>query len=154
MKAVVQRVRDARVVVDGSVVGAIEHGLLVYLGVEKGDDESSLEPLAGKIRRLRIFSDANEKMNLSVQDIGGKVLVVSQFTLCADLHKGNRPSWDPAAPPDVAERLYEAFLDELRRQGVPAEHGTFGAHMHVTYENDGPVTILLDSSTIGGSVKH
>jgi D-tyrosyl-tRNA(Tyr) deacylase len=82
------------------------------------------------------------------------VLVVSQFTLCADLHKGNRPSWDPAAPPDVAERLYEAFLDELRRQGVPVEHGTFGAHMHVTYENDGPVTILLDSSTIGGSVKH
>jgi D-tyrosyl-tRNA(Tyr) deacylase len=149
MKSVVQRVRDASVVVDGEVVGAIDHGLLVYLGVERGDDASLLEPMAGKICRLRIFTDAQDKMNLSVKDVGGKVLVVSQFTLCADLHKGNRPSWDPAAPPQMAEELYEQFLEAMERQGVGVEHGIFGAHMRVTYENDGPVTILLDSDTIG-----
>lgn len=151
MKSVVQRVRNASVVVDGETIGAIEHGLLVYLGVERGDDVSLLEPMAGKISRLRIFTDAQDKMNLSVKDVGGKVLVVSQFTLCADLHKGNRPSWDPAAPPQLAEELYEQFLVVMRQQGVEVEHGTFGAHMHVTYENDGPVTILLNSDSIGRS---
>lgn len=149
MKSVVQRVRNASVVVDGQTIGAIEHGLLVYLGVERGDDASLLEPMAGKIARLRIFTDGQDKMNLSVKDVGGKVLVVSQFTLCADLHKGNRPSWDPAAPPQVAEELYEQFLEAMLRQGVEVEHGMFGAHMHVAYENDGPVTILLDSCAIG-----
>lgn len=153
MKSVVQRVRNASVVVDGKTIGAIEHGLLVYLGVERGDDVSSLEPMAGKICRLRIFTDEQDKMNLSVKDIGGKVLVVSQFTLCADLHKGNRPSWDPAAPPDLAEDLYEKFLIVMAEQGVEVEHGMFGAHMHVTYENDGPVTILLNSDSIGKSQK-
>ncbi len=149
MKAVVQRVRDASVTVDGNVIGAIDHGLLVYLGVEREDTQEMLEPLAGKILRLRIFTDEQGKMNNSVMQTGSQVLVVSQFTLCADLHKGNRPSWDPAAPPEIALQLYQQFLSVMEALGATVQHGQFGADMHVRYENDGPVTMLLDSKTIG-----
>lgn len=145
MRAVVQRARDARVEVAGRVVGAAARGLLVYLGVQNGDGEADARLLAAKICRLRVFADAEDKMNLSVKDIGGSLLVVSQFTLCADLSKGNRPSFNPAAPPDEARRLCEVFVDAARAEGLRVETGEFGAHMRVFYENDGPVTIIYDT---------
>lgn len=148
MKAVVQRVRDASVTVDGNVIGSIDHGLLIYLGVVDSDDERICARMAEKISKLRIFRDADDKMNLSVADIGGQILVVSQFTLYANLKKGNRPSFDGAGKPEHANRLYELFMKELTAMGFTVRHGQFGAHMHVCYENDGPVTLVVDSDEV------
>ena len=145
MRAVVQRVSRARVDVDGDTVGAIERGLLVLLGVQVPDTERDADYLAAKIVGLRIFSDAQGKMNLDVQDVHGAVLVVSQFTLYGDARKGRRPSFVQAAPPEQAEHLYEYFLEATARRSVPIAHGVFGAHMQVHLVNDGPVTLLLDS---------
>lgn len=148
MRAVVQRVRDASVEVEGAVSGSIGRGLLVYLGVAAEDNEKDAEYLAEKIAGLRIFEDGDEKMNLSVADTGGAVLAVSQFTLLADARKGRRPSYSSAAAPDKANRLYEHFMDCIRGHGLVCESGRFQAKMQVKYINDGPVTILLDSQKL------
>jgi D-tyrosyl-tRNA(Tyr) deacylase len=145
MKAVVQRVRDASVTVDGLKVGAISKGLLVYLGVGKEDTEKDAHWLAEKITGLRIFEDNDGKMNLSVQDIGGGVLSISQFTLLADSRKGKRPSYGNAADPGMAEALYEHFKDLVRKLVTESASGVFGAAMQVAYVNEGPVTIILDT---------
>ena len=144
MKAVIQRVTSASVTVEGSVVGRIEQGLLVLLGVEKGDAETQADWLAEKIAGLRIFSDNEGKMNLSVRDIGGALLVVSQFTLAGNCAKGKRPSFDTAAPPDEGQRLYEYFVNAVRRLELPVETGIFQADMQVSLVNDGPVTFILE----------
>lgn len=143
MKAVVQRVSKASVTVDNKIVGAIGPGLLVLLGAGHGDTTTEGRWLAHKVANLRIFSDDEGKMNLSVQDIGGKILVVSQFTLYANTRKGFRPSFVPAAPPEIAEPLVEDFITALREEGVTVETGIFRAHMEVELVNDGPVTIIL-----------
>lgn len=148
MKAVVQRVERAAVRVDGAPVGAIGRGLLVLLCAERQDDAGTATFLAGKIARLRIFSDAEGKFNHSLLDIGGQALVVSQFTLAGNWRKGNRPSFSDAAPPELAEPLYRGFCDDLRALGIPVETGRFAAHMEVELVNDGPVTLWLD--TAGG----
>ena len=145
MKSVIQRVTRASVEVDGQVVGRIDAGLLVLLGVAKGDDETDGRYLVEKIRTVRIFSDAQGKMNRSLTDIGGSVLLVSQFTLLGRTTNGRRPSFDEAAPPDEAKRLYEVVAAELTAQGIPVETGVFAAHMQVELLNDGPVTFVLDS---------
>ena len=145
MKAVIQRVTRASVEVDGTIVGKIGHGLLVLLGVAKGDGETDGRYLVEKIRTLRIFSDEQGKMNRSLADIGGSVLLVSQFTLLGRMANGRRPSFDEAAPPDEAKRLYEAVATDVRTQGSPVEIGVFAAHMQVELLNDGPVTFVLDS---------
>jgi D-tyrosyl-tRNA(Tyr) deacylase len=145
MKAVLQRVSSASVSVDEQVVGRIGAGLLVLLGVEQGDTEQDLAYLAEKTAQLRIFEDAAGKMNLSVQDVGGGVLVVSQFTLLGDCRKGRRPGFTKAAPPELADRYYRQFADHLRQTGLEVATGTFQAHMQVQLTNDGPVTMLLDS---------
>ena len=158
MKAVVQRVIDASVSVEGVVKGSIQGGLLVYLGVALDDTAKDADWLAEKIANLRIFEDNDEKMNLSLIDIVNQssnavnraqigVLAVSQFTLLGDARKGRRPSWGAAAPPEKARELYLYFMDKIREQGLVCESGEFQAHMMVTYTNDGPVTILLDTST-------
>ncbi|MGC9347911.1 MAG: D-aminoacyl-tRNA deacylase [Anaerolineae bacterium] len=144
MRAVVQRVSRASVTVDGDVTGAIGPGLVVLLGSGEGDTEAEARWLAHKVANLRIFSDTEGKMNLSVQDIGGKVLVISQFTLYANTRKGFRPSFVPASPPEVAEPLVDLFVDAVRAERVPVETGVFGAHMMVKLINDGPVTIILE----------
>jgi D-tyrosyl-tRNA(Tyr) deacylase len=145
MRAVVQRVSSASVTVDGRRVGAIGAGLLVFVGVEQGDDTQDVAFMAGKIRDLRVFEDEQGRMNRSVVDAGGGVLVVSQFTLLGDCRRGRRPSFDAAAPPEPARRLYEAVVDQLRRDGLPVETGAFQTMMDVSLVNDGPVTLLLDS---------
>ena len=145
MRAVVQRVASARVRVDERVIGQIGRGLLLFAGVEQGDTPEDVKYVAGKVRDLRIFEDAEEKMNRSVADAGGALLVVSQFTLCGDCRKGRRPAFDAAAAPDVARPLYEELVRTLRENNLQVERGEFGAHMHVELVNDGPVTILLDS---------
>ncbi len=145
MRAVIQRVSRAAVVVNGLRIAAIDSGLLVLLGVEVGDDKKSAEYLAEKTAGLRIFEDDLEKMNLSVLDCAGEVLVVSQFTLLADCRKGRRPGFSAAAVPDLAEPLCEYFVDQLKQQGVRVQTGQFRADMAVDLINDGPVTILLDS---------
>ena len=146
MKALVQRVSEAGVTVEGEVVGEIGPGLLVLLGVEAGDGAAAVDLLARKIAALRIFEDAAGKMNLALRDTGGAVLAISQFTLAADLRKGNRPSFIRAAPPEVAEPLYQQFCTRLRDAGLPVATGRFGAQMAVRLINDGPVTIWLDSA--------
>ncbi len=147
MKAVIQRVSSAAVQVDGATVGEIEGGLLVLLGVAKEDTEADADILAKKIASLRIFTDENDKMNLSVKDIGGKMLVISNFTLCADVKKGTRPSFDPAKPPSEANRLYEYFCNRVSEQeAVEVERGVFGAEMKVSLLNDGPVTLTMDTA--------
>jgi D-tyrosyl-tRNA(Tyr) deacylase len=143
MRAVVQRVLRARVVVGGRTVGAIGPGLCVLLGVAAGDSASDAERLAAKIARLRIFENEAGKFDLSLLDIGGEALVVSQFTLIADTAKGNRPSFGGAAPPEEAEPLYEAFCASLRCLGVGLQTGVFGARMQVELLNDGPVTLVV-----------
>ncbi|MBI1353393.1 MAG: D-tyrosyl-tRNA(Tyr) deacylase [Acidobacteria bacterium] len=148
MRAVVQRVTRAEVKVDGATTGRIGAGLLTLLGVGQGDDESDAVYLADKIAGLRIFEDDDGKMNLSVGDIGGAVLVVSQFTLFGDVRRGRRPSFDGAAPPAEANRLYERFCELLRERGLPVETGVFQAMMDVELLNQGPVTILLDSKKL------
>jgi D-tyrosyl-tRNA(Tyr) deacylase len=145
MRAVVQRVSRAKVTVEEKIVGEIQKGLVVLLGVKISDTEKHATYLAEKIAALRIFDDAEGKMNLSVKDVSGGVLVVSQFTLYGDVRRGLRPSWIDAAPPDLAERLYEFFVWELRRSVQQIETGIFRAMMQVELVNDGPVTILLDS---------
>jgi D-aminoacyl-tRNA deacylase len=145
MRAVVQRVSRARVTVNGEVTGEIGRGLLVLLGVSQSDAEEGGDYLAEKILGLRIFEDAEGKMNRSVQEIGGAVLVVSQFTLYGDVRRGKRPSFDAAARPELARRLYEYFVERLRAAGVRCETGRFQEMMQVELVNDGPVTILLDS---------
>jgi len=150
MKAVLQRVSEAGVEIDGRVVGAIGHGLLVLLGVEAGDDAAAADRLARKIVALRIFEDEAGKMNRSVLDVGGSLLVVSQFTLLADLRKGNRPSFIAAALPEVAQPLYDHFCVNLRTQGLSVATGRFGARMAVRLVNDGPVTIWLDGAALRG----
>lgn len=147
MKAVVQRVTSSSVKVDGKLIGSIEKGYNVLLGVEPDDTQEHADVLAAKIAKLRVFEDENGKMNLSVQDIDGEILVISQFTLCADIKKGNRPSFVKAAAPDKANELYEYFQRQLLAEGVrKVEHGEFGADMKVEINNDGPVTILMDTS--------
>uniref|UniRef100_A0A7C3E9A2 D-aminoacyl-tRNA deacylase n=1 Tax=Gracilinema caldarium TaxID=215591 RepID=A0A7C3E9A2_9SPIR len=145
MRAVVQRISDASVTVDGTRVGAISKGLLVYLGVAQGDTEKDADYLAEKVLGLRIFTDQEDKMNLSVQDVGGAILVVSQFTLLADARKGRRPSYSEAAEPEKANRLYLYFVEQLRKRDIMVATGVFQASMKVQYINEGPVTILLDS---------
>lgn len=145
MKAVIQRVTSATVEVEGKIVGQIQSGLVVLLGVAKGDGEPDGCYLVEKIRTLRIFSDDQGKMNRSLVDVGGAVLLVSQFTLLGRTANGRRPSFDEAAPPDEAKRLYERVATDLRAQGTPVETGVFAAHMKVQLMNDGPVTFTLDS---------
>ena len=145
MKAVIQRVTGASVEVDGTIVSRIQNGLVVLLGVAKGDNESDGRYLAEKIQTLRIFSDEQGKMNRSLPDVGGAVLLVSQFTLLGRTANGRRPSFDGAAPPDLAKRLYEQVVADLRAAGTPVEMGVFAAHMSVTLLNDGPVTLVVDS---------
>ena len=145
MRAVVQRVSEASVSVDGEIVSRIGKGLLILLGVGADDTESDAEYLADKIANLRIFEDEKGKMNLSVLDVGGEAMVVSQFTLYGDCRKGRRPSFTQAAKPDKAQVLYSYFILRLREEGVPTREGMFQAHMKVNLTNDGPVTILLDS---------
>jgi D-tyrosyl-tRNA(Tyr) deacylase len=150
MKAVIQRVEDACVTVDGSVKGSIKEGLLIYIGVAQDDSEADAEWLAEKTAYIRIFEDSEGKMNLSLKDIAvnkplAGVLVVSQFTLLGDARKGRRPSWNGAAQPEKAKRLYEYFMEKIRGCGLLCESGEFQAHMKVSYTNDGPVTVLLDS---------
>lgn len=145
MRAVLQRVRRAKVTVADAVTGEIAHGWLVLLGVGPADAQKAVDWLAEKVANLRAFDDADGKMNLSVQDVGGSVLVVSQFTLYGDCAKGRRPSFTGAAPPTVAEPLYGAFVTALQMLGVPVATGRFGADMRVELVNDGPVTFVLDS---------
>lgn len=144
MKAVIQRVSSASVSVDHEIVGAINQGIMVLLGVEKGDNESKADWLAEKICGLRIFSDQAGKMNLSLQEIGGGLLVVSQFTIAGNCSKGRRPSFDTAAPADEGKRLYEYFVQAAQRLGIPVETGIFQADMQVALVNDGPVTFILE----------
>lgn len=145
MRAVLQRVKRASVTVDGTVIGQIERGLVVLLGVEPDDTDADAHQLADKTIQLRIFDDAEGKMNLSLADVAGAMLVVSQFTLLGDCRKGRRPSFIGAAPPELAERLYETFVAAVGVQGIPVATGKFRAMMQVELVNDGPVTILLDS---------
>jgi len=148
MRAVLQRVGRARVVVGEEVVGEIGRGLLVLLGVSRQDTPQDATRLADKTVGLRIFADAEDKMNLGVADVGGSVLVVSQFTLYGDCRKGRRPSFIDAAPPEIAIPLYEAFVNGVKAHGVPVATGRFGAMMQVELVNDGPVTLILDSNTL------
>lgn len=146
MKAVIQRVIKAKVTVDSAVTGEIGNGFLVLLGVMAEDGEDEMKLLAKKVAEIRIFEDENEKMNLSLAQVNGSVLVVSQFTLCADISKGRRPSFIPSASPDKANELYEKFCDELRTLGVSdVQTGIFGADMAVELVNDGPVTIIMNT---------
>jgi len=146
MRAVVQRVKTAKVVVGGEVVGEIGHGLLIFLGVGVGDTSKDADFLASKIGHLRIFSDSNEKMNLSLLEITGEALVVSQFTLWGDCRKGRRPSFIQAADPDLANTLYQEFINFLKVKGIRVAEGRFQEMMDVHLVNDGPVTMLLDSA--------
>lgn len=145
MKAVVQRVKKTELRVDGELISEIPFGLTVFLGVTTGDTEKEAAYLAKKIANLRIFEDENGKMNLSVQDVGGEVLLVSQFTLYGDASKGNRPSFTLAARPEIAEPLYEFTVNEVGRYGITVKKGVFGADMQISQHNDGPVTILLET---------
>ncbi len=146
MRAVVQRVASGRVLVSGQVVGEVGVGLVVLLGVTHDDTAQDAAQLAGKIAGLRVFEDAEGKMNRSLADVGGSLLAVSQFTLFGDCRKGRRPSFDAAAGPDQARRLYDRFVDDLRALGVCTATGVFQAHMQVELVNDGPVTLLLDTA--------
>lgn len=146
MKAVIQRVKYAQVSVDGEPVGKVGEGYMVLVGVQAGDADADAEILARKTANLRVFTDENEKMNRSILDIDGEILAISQFTLCADVKKGNRPSFIGAAEPCEADRLYNLYCDELLKNGVrKVEKGVFGAHMEVELLNNGPVTILYDT---------
>lgn len=146
MKAVIQRVKYAQVSVDGETAGKVGEGYMILVGVQAGDADADAEILARKTANLRVFTDENEKMNRSILDIDGEILAISQFTLCADVKKGNRPSFIGAAEPCEADRLYNLYCDELLKNGVrKVEKGVFGAHMEVKLLNNGPVTILYDT---------
>lgn len=145
MRTILQRVKSCSVAVDGEITGAINGGLLVFLGIAPQDGKRERDWMIDKIINLRIFADDDGKMNLSLLDTGGALLVVSQFTLYGDCRRGRRPGYSQAAPPDIAEPLYEDFVAAMRKRGVTVETGTFGADMDVSLINDGPVTLLLDS---------
>ena len=145
MIAVIQRCSRGKVAVSEKVVGEIDNGLVILLGVQKGDTEKDADFLVNKISGLRIFSDENDKMNLSIKDVDGSALVISQFTLCGDLKKGRRPSFVNAAAQEDGNRLYEYFMAELNQSGVQVQSGEFGARMNVELVNDGPVTFVLNS---------
>lgn len=145
MKTVIQRVTNANVKVDNEIVGKIEKGFVVLLGVCDNDTEENVEQMVRKIVNLRVFADNNDKMNLSINDINGEVLVISQFTLYANCTKGNRPSFSNAGKPEHANKLYKYLIKELKEQGIHTEHGIFGANMEVSLTNDGPVTIMLEN---------
>ena len=150
MRAVIQRVQGAQITIDHREIRVIEQGLVVFLGVMKGDTAAQADFLAVKIRELRIFTDEQGKMNLSLMDVGGQLLVVSNFTLSTDCKKGRRPSFDQAAPPREAQALYDRFVERCREAGISrVETGEFGAHMDVLVNNDGPVTIIIDTEKIG-----
>ena len=150
MRAVIQRVSRAQITIDHKETREIGQGLVVFLGVMKGDGESQAEFLAEKVRGLRIFTDENDKMNLSLEDIDGELLVVSNFTLGTDCKKGRRPSFDMAAPPEEADKLYRYFVEQSKALGTrKVETGKFGAHMDVLVANNGPVTIIIDTEKIG-----
>lgn len=144
MKALIQRVKSASVTIDGLLYSKIGQGLLVFLGVEKGDDKLNAEKLADKLSKLRIFEDENEKMNHSILDSEGEMLIVSQFTLCGDCKKGTRPSFDKSAPPQIANELYEYFISQVKSFNIPVQTGKFGAMMDVELINDGPVTFMVE----------
>lgn len=144
MKAVVQKVKRAKVSIDGNLFNSIDKGFLVLFGAEKGDNKNQADWLANKLSVLRCFPDENDKMNLSLQDVNGSILVVSQFTLCADIKKGTRPSFDNAMKPDEANKLYEYFIAQLKEKSLSVKTGVFGAHMEVDLLNDGPVTFIID----------
>ncbi len=148
MRALIQRVSSAAVSVDGETVGAIGQGFLVLLGVTDTDTDAEVSRLTDKLLKLRIFADADDKTNCSIQDVGGALLVISQFTLCADCRRGTRPSFSHAAKPDEANRLYELFLAQCRAVIPQVECGVFGAHMQVTLCNDGPFTVMLDTDDL------
>ena len=148
MRAVVQRVKEADVTVDNNITGSINKGLMVLLGVEDGDTEADALYMADKITGLRIFGDEEGKMNLSIKEVGGDILAVSQFTLLGDARKGKRPSFSKAARPDEANRLYRHFIDLVEERDVKTQEGVFQAEMLVRIYNDGPVTILLDSKKL------
>lgn len=144
MKLVVQRVSNAKVEVENKIVGKINKGFMVLCGITHEDTKQEADYLARKLCNLRVFEDENEKMNLSVKDVGGKLLIISQFTLYADCSSGNRPSFINAAKPDYANELYEYFMQKCRDEGLEVEKGVFGAHMEVSLLNNGPVTIILE----------
>ncbi|MDE6619832.1 MAG: D-tyrosyl-tRNA(Tyr) deacylase [Lachnospiraceae bacterium] len=148
MRFVIQRVCEADVAVDGQVIGQIGRGLLVFVGVADSDDRQIADKMVDKLTKLRIFDDADGKTNLSIADVGGEFLIISQFTLYADCRKGNRPSFILAGKPDRANELYEYVISAIEKKGFHAEHGSFGAEMKVSLLNDGPFTILLDSDEI------
>ena len=148
MRAVLTRVKSASVAIDGNVVGQIGKGFLILLGVGPNDTEKECRYLAEKMLGLRVFEDENGKMNVSLADVGGEVLVVSQFTLYGNCRKGRRPSFTEAAPPDLGNRLYEQFLKDCEELGFPPQHGQFGADMQVESVNDGPVTLILDTDQL------
>ena len=144
MRALIQRVTSASVKVDGEIVGKIGKGFLIFLGIYEEDTEEKIEKLTKKIVNLRIFNDENDKMNLSIKEVKGEILLISQFTLCADTRKGNRPSFVSAKNPKDANVIYEKTIESIRNEGIIVEKGIFGADMKVELLNDGPVTILLD----------
>jgi D-tyrosyl-tRNA(Tyr) deacylase len=144
MRALIQRVTSASVKVDGKIVGKIGKGFLVFLGIYEEDTEEKIEKLTKKIINLRIFNDENDKMNLSIKDVKGEILLISQFTLCADTRKGNRPSFVSAKNPKDANMIYEKTIENIKNENIVVEKGIFGADMKVELLNDGPVTILLD----------
>jgi D-tyrosyl-tRNA(Tyr) deacylase len=144
MRAVIQRVNYGKVVVEGQIVADIQKGLVILLGIGPEDDAAKAATMAKKIAQMRIFEDGQEKMNLSLLDVQGEAIVVSQFTLFADTHKGNRPAFINAAKPELARPLVDTFIQDLKDLGIPTQSGVFGAHMKVSLKNDGPVTILLE----------
>ena len=148
MRTVIQRVSEASVTIDGSVHGAIGRGYMILVGIADSDDDAVINKMADKIARLRIFEDENGKMNLNLEQVSGAILSISQFTLYADCHKGNRPSFSKAGRPDHAKKMYLYFNDVMRRYGFDVQEGIFGADMKVRLLNDGPVTIVLDSDTL------
>ncbi|MEK6189488.1 MAG: D-aminoacyl-tRNA deacylase [Carnobacterium alterfunditum] len=145
MKIVIQRTKEASVSIEGTIVGEIMHGLVLLVGIEEDDQQEDIDYLVRKISKMRIFEDSQGKMNLSIEDVGGEILSISQFTLYADTKKGKRPSFTKAAKPDTAIPIYDAFNAQLRATGLSVQTGTFGADMQVSLLNDGPVTIIIDS---------
>lgn len=144
MKVLIQRVKGASVKIGGKMYSEINAGILALVGIEKGDTKEQVEKAARKVANLRIFPDENDKMNLSLIDVKGEMLIVSQFTLCGDCKKGTRPSFDKSAPPDIANELYELFIKEIQNYGIETGHGEFGAMMEVSLINDGPVTFMIE----------
>lgn len=145
MKLVLQRVKNASVAIEGKIFSSISQGYLVLYGVEKNDTKAQADWLANKLSVFRCFSDENDKMNLSIKDVNGEILIVSQFTLCAAVKKGTRPSFDNAMPPDSANEMYEYFVSKVKELGIPVQTGVFGADMKVELLNDGPVTFIIEA---------